>query len=129
MEAINIIGTHQIPNITLDKKNNKFEFSGPSLPEDAIEFYAPIHKWINSYIDNPNEATEVVFKIDYYNTASSKMIFEILKKFDHLHGQGSKVTIQWYYSEDDEDMEEAGEDFSSIVSVPFELISRPFKKK
>ena len=62
MKPINITGTHQIPEITLDKKNSKFEFSGPSLPEDAIEFYAPIHRWINNYIENPNETTNVVLK-------------------------------------------------------------------
>jgi len=127
MVAINITGTHQIPEIILDKTNNKFELSGPSLPEDAIEFYKPILEWIDAYIENPNERTEVTFKIDYYNTASSKMIFEIIKKFDMLYGLKQDVLINWHYPDDDEDMQEAGEDFSSIVSVPFELISHSFK--
>lgn len=123
MEAIAIKGTGQIPTITLDKEASRFEFSGPSLPEDAIEFYEPILKWIDNYAENPNEKTEVVFKIDYYNTASSKSIFEILKKFGSLYLAGKDVEIHWYYPEDDEDMQESGEDFSSIVTAPFKLIS------
>ena len=56
------------------------------------------------------------------------MIFEILKKFDKLHSRGGKVCIHWHYTEDDEGIQEAGEDFSSIISVPFKFISSPFKK-
>jgi hypothetical protein len=123
MEAINVKRTGQIPKITLDKESNTFEFSGPSLPEDAIEFYEPILSWIDTYLENPNEKSDVVFKIDYYNTASSKMIFEILKKFGNLYLSGKDVEIHWYYPEDDEDMQEAGEDFSSVVTAPFKLIS------
>ena len=47
------------------------------------------------------------------------MIFEILKKFDKLHTQGSETEIHWYYSEDDEDMEEAGEEYADITNIPF----------
>ncbi len=123
MEALKISGTGQIPGIILDKQNNCFEFNGPSLPEDAVEFYEPVIEWIDSYLESPNKKTEVVFKIDYYNTASSKVIFEILKKFGSLYLSGKDVEIHWYYPEDDEDMQEAGEDFSSIITAPFKLIS------
>ncbi|MBN2519225.1 MAG: DUF1987 domain-containing protein, partial [Bacteroidales bacterium] len=99
------------------------EISGHSLPENVQIFYTPLLEWIDQYSQQPNSKTQVIFKMDYYNTASSKMIFEILKKFDKLHSAGNDVEIHWYYSEDDEDMEEAGEDYSSIVEVPFKLIS------
>ena len=32
---------------------------------------------------------------------------------------GAKVT--WYFHEDDEDMEEAGEEFADLVEVPFDF--------
>ncbi|MBN2519497.1 MAG: DUF1987 domain-containing protein [Bacteroidales bacterium] len=123
MDAIKIEGTSQTPKVIFDKENNQIEISGHSLPENVQIFYSPLLEWVDKYLESPNDKTQVVFKMDYYNTASSKMIFEILKKFDKLHGQGKDVEIHWYYSEDDEDMEEAGEDYSSIVDVPFKLIS------
>jgi hypothetical protein len=30
------------------------------------------------------------------------------------------MKIDWYYHEDDEDMEEAGKEFSELVEIPFE---------
>jgi len=123
MDAIKIEGTSQTPKVIFDKENNKIELSGHSLPENVQIFYSPLLEWVDAYMESPNEKTEVVFKMDYYNTASSKMIFELLKKFDKLFSQGKDVEIHWYFSEDDEDMEEAGEDYSSIVDVPFKLIS------
>ncbi len=123
MDTINIEGTNQTPKVVLDKQDNVIEISGNSLPENVQVFYTQVMDWIDEYSKDPNEETKVVFKMDYYNTASSKMIFEILKKFDKLHAEGNKVEIHWYYAEDDEDMEEAGEDYSSIVEVPFKLVS------
>lgn len=34
----------------------------------------------------------------------------------------SKIKVSWYYESDDEDMMEAGEDYSVLVKIPFELI-------
>ena len=33
-----------------------------------------------------------------------------------------EATIKWHYFEEDYDMEEAGEEFSDIIDVPFEFI-------
>jgi len=32
------------------------------------------------------------------------------------------VVINWYYEKDDEDMLEAGEDYESIIRVPFKMV-------
>jgi hypothetical protein len=32
------------------------------------------------------------------------------------------VKINWYFETDDEDMEEAGEDYQAIISLPFKMI-------
>ncbi|MFC2086957.1 DUF1987 domain-containing protein [Bacteroidota bacterium] len=125
MEVVNIDGTNQTPQVILDKSNGKLEISGHSLPENVQVFYGPLIEWFDQYIQDPNEKTVLEFRMEYYNTASSKMIFEILKKFDKLYMEGKDVEIHWYFSEDDEDMEEAGEDYSSIVEVPFKLMSYP----
>ena len=60
--------------------------------------------------------------MDYFNTASSKMLLEIFEKFKDMQEAGHKVSIDWYYQEDDEDMQDAGEDYADIVEVPFNFI-------
>jgi len=61
--------------------------------------------------------------MEYFNTASSKMLLEIFELFKNLHDSGNKVTVDWYYQEDDEDMQDAGEDYADIVELPFNFIS------
>lgn len=123
METIKIDATDETPAVVLDAGANIFEFSGKSLPEDVSTFYNPILEWLEEYTQSPNDSTKVVFKLDYFNTASSKMILDILLKLEDLHGEGKDVLVSWHYADDDEDMEEAGEEYSEIVDVPFEHIS------
>ncbi len=120
MEVINIQGTDDTPNVILDKDNNKFEISGRSLPEDVNMFYEPIMKWIDSYAEEPNDTTEFNFKLEYFNTASSKIILDILLKFEDIVENGNDVKIKWHYHEEEEDMLEAGEEYADIVEIPFD---------
>lgn len=123
METIKLQGTDDTPTVILDKDNGVFEFSGRSLPEDVNAFYEPILDWLSDYSEESNEQTVVTFKLVYFNTASSKLILDILLKFEEIGENGSDVLIKWYYPEDDEDMEEAGEEYADIVEIPFEQIS------
>jgi hypothetical protein len=117
MEVINYEGTEDTPKIILDRNNGIFEISGRSLPEDSAEFYQPILDWLEEYGKSPNPDTVFIFKLEYFNTASSKLILDILSKLETI----TNTTISWYFHEDDEDMEEAGIEFSELVEVPFEF--------
>lgn len=123
MEAKRIAGTDESPEIILDKATNEFKFIGKSLPEDVKEFYTPVLEWIEQYVENPNDDTVVEFNMEYFNSASSKQILDILERFASLAEKGNKVSVKWHFMEDDEDMEDAGESYADIVEIPFELIS------
>ena len=115
--------TPEKPEVILDKGKNHFEMKGKSFPEEARSFYYPIIDWLKEYIRQPNEKTPFHIKMDYYNTASSKMILEMLKVLQELHKNGGKVEIHWHYPEDDEDMLEAGEDYEEILQLPFHFVT------
>jgi len=123
METIKIQGTEDTPKVTLDKEKEIMEISGRSLPEDVASFYEPILSWLEEYAQSPNKKTIFNFKLVYFNTASSKLLLDILMKLEEIHEAGHDVLIRWHYPEDDEDMEEAGEEYSDIVDVPFEQVS------
>ena len=123
METIKIQGTEDTPKVTLDKENEVMEISGRSLPEDVASFYDPILTWLDEYAQSPNKKTVFNFKLVYFNTASSKLLLDILMKLEEIHEAGHDVLIRWHYPEDDEDMEAAGEEYSDIVDVPFEQVS------
>ncbi len=125
MEVIKIVGTDDTPSVTLDVANEIFEISGRSLPEDVAAFYEPILDWLDRYSEEAKGKTVFNFKLVYFNTASSKMLLDILLKLEEMHEGGKDVLVRWHFPEDDEDMEEAGEEYSDIVDVPFEQISYP----
>ena len=117
MEILNIEGAEDTPKIILDRTNGIFEISGRSLPEDSAEFYKPVLEWLKNYAGSANSNTAFVFKLEYFNTASSKLILDVLSSLEDIDG----TTIHWYHHEDDEDMEEAGQEFSELVEIPFEF--------
>ncbi len=123
MDVIKILGTDDTPSVMLDAGNNVFEISGRSLPEDVAAFYNPIIDWMEKYNQSPLPKTVFNFKLIYFNTASSKMLLDILMKLEELHNAGKEVLVKWHFAEDDEDMKEAGEEYADIVDVPFEQIS------
>lgn len=122
MEIINIKGTEDTPSVLLDKDKGIFEISGRSLPEDVTLFYQPVLDWIDAYASEPNDKTDVMFKLEYFNTASSKVLLDVLLKFEEINDEHGNVTIKWHYHEDEEDMKEAGEEYEDIVTVPFEYV-------
>lgn len=117
MDILTLEGTEDTPRIILDKKNGIMEISGRSLPEDSTEFYKPVLDWIEDYAVAPGPATTFVFKLEYFNTASSKLILDVLYALEDIRG----IKVHWYFHEEDEDMEEAGQEFSELVEIPFEF--------
>src|SRR5687767_1036366 len=98
MEILKIDAKYDTPKVILDKSNNVFEITGRSIPEDATEFYAPVLKWIEDYSKSPNKNTCFVFKLDYINTSSSRVIQNILLSLKPIGG----MKIEWLYKEDDQ---------------------------
>lgn len=122
MTTLKIEGTDDSPDVTLDKENSIFQISGQSLPENVVRFYEPILAWIDEYASAPNDETKFEFKLDYFNTASAKLILDILLKFEKIHKEGNSVLIAWHYLEEDEDMRDSGEAYGNMIETPFEQI-------
>ena len=121
MESIFIEAGQDTPSVILNKESNTFIVSNRSYPEDSIEFYQPILEWIQRYIQKPNDNTVFEFKLEYFNTNSSKQIFKIMLLLEQLV-KNSKVLIKWHYKKLDREMQNHGEIFSKIINVPFDLV-------
>ncbi|MFN5417319.1 MAG: DUF1987 domain-containing protein [Flavobacteriia bacterium] len=122
MENLILEGSAKTPSITFNATEGKLELKGRSIPENSVEFYKPLNDWIDAYGTSPKAATVVDIKLEYFNTSSSKCILDLFKKLEGINGKGTDVSINWYFEEDDEDMEEAGEDYQAIISLPFKII-------
>jgi len=122
MEPISIAGTPKTPTVHFDAGNGKIEIKGRSIPENSIEFYKPLVDWLEQYLSTPAALTEVNIQLEYFNTSSSKCILDVFKKLEAIYKSGNEVLINWFYEEDDEDMLEAGEDYQSIIKIPFKMV-------
>lgn len=113
--------THDTPKIILDKSKGVFEISGRSLPENAVKLYSPVLKWMEEYIMAPNPTTHFEFKLDYFNSASTKKIFEIITILEKLSSNNLPVTVIWYHTKDDELIRNRGLEIKEMVELPFEV--------
>ena len=111
--------------ITLDKENNKFLFEGRSIPENSVAFFKPVIDWLEEYAKSPNDETIVNMDFIYFNTSTAKLILDVLNEFDTVKKSGKSVKIIWHYMEDDFDIKEAGEEYATMVDIPFGYIEHP----
>lgn len=122
MNPINIEGTPKTPTVSFNGDTGKLEIKGRSIPENSIEFYKPLVDWLEEYAKNPAQMTLVDIQLEYFNTSSSKCILDVFKKLENVYKNHNEVVVNWHYEEDDEDMLEAGEDYQSILKLPFKMI-------
>ncbi|MCX7862514.1 MAG: DUF1987 domain-containing protein [Bacteroidales bacterium] len=122
MDPIVIEGTPKTPSVNFNATTGVLEIKGRSIPENSIEFYKPLIEWIEKYGSAPQPKTIVNIQLEYFNTSSSKCILDVFKRLEAIVNNGHDVLINWHYEEDDEDMLEAGEDYQSIIKVPFKMI-------
>jgi len=124
METLSLQGSPKTPTVEMNAESGVIEIKGRSIPENSIDFYRPVVEWLDKYAENPAGETVVNIQLEYFNTSSSKCILDVFKKLETVYKKNGEkgVVINWYYEEDDEDMLEAGEDYQSILKIPFKMI-------
>jgi len=118
MDRFYIKATENTPKIDFNPSLEQFELSGKSIPEDSLGFYNPVMDWLQSYAQSPNVRTTFSFKLEYFNTSSSKVLLDILYVLEKING----IVVNWHYDEEDEDMEETAMDFNEVVDFEINLI-------
>ena len=122
MKLIKIKPTRNTPAVILDPVKGVFKMYGRSSPENSLGFYEPIRTTLSR--DMQTDSLDIRIKMEYFNTSSSKCLYDIFKEIKYLSDQGKQVIVRWYYDEDDEDMMEAGEDYSDLLDLPFTFVEQ-----
>jgi hypothetical protein len=118
MDNLELQGTNDTPYVLCDAENKVLSMSGRSLPENPFKIYETIFKWAEQY---DKDIIQIIFKLEYFNTASSKQIFTLIKTF--VENKAVKeVKVKWHYEEGDYDSKETGEHFSHLFRIPFDFI-------
>lgn len=123
MDIFTLKGTSKTPEISFNPHTGQMVIKGRSIPQNAEEFWSPVLKWFYAYAVRPSENTRLVFHFDYFNITSSKRVLFLLHKLNEMHENGFKVEVEWHHYEGDQDMKEVGEDYSTMISFPFEIVA------
>ena len=105
MENLNIKKTDSSPQIYMNA------LSGDSYPEDSFVFYENINSWFEEYLKSAQKITKINFELNYINSSSFKVFFDIFVLFDEARKKGNNIEINWIYDEENDVSQEIGEDF------------------
>lgn len=115
MNILFLEATQDTPKIMLNKRDGIFELTGRSILEDANSFYQPVVEWLNDYAQQPNPSTVFTFKLNYFNSATSKMIYNMLNVLKDING----AQVEWCHHKNDDDILEAGQEFEEELEMAF----------
>lgn len=124
MKNLIIERTNTTPYIHFDASSNALKLEGDSRPENVEAFYEPILNWIKDFCDYRISATSkapvtIFIQLNYYNSSSSKCIFDFLELTKVLADYSIEVNVVWTYEKDDDDMKEAGHDLQELLHINF----------
>jgi histidinol phosphatase-like PHP family hydrolase len=122
MEFLHITATDKTPEIKLDFKTGDLSIHGRSIINQQPDFYNTLIQALDQYCANPAPVTIAHVQLDYFGDKSSKSLLEIFKRLESIHRKKSDVYINWYYSYEDKEMRETGEDYENLLNIPFRLV-------
>ncbi len=119
---LNIPANIDTPSILCDNESASMHIKGISIPENSMEFYDVIIKWISTNIDTTKADFNINIALEYFNTSSLKSLLNLIKAAIQKNSDVFKVNVNWYYDADDEDMKFRGEELAMILKYPFTYI-------
>jgi len=118
-------GTYYVPSVNFNAETGVCSLSGESYLEDTLEFYTQLYNWLDKFFAEKKIPLTFEFKLQYYNTSSSKCIVDIMVLLKKYQNKGKNILVKWFYnnaSEDaDEEIEEV-EDFMIETGLKIEIV-------
>lgn len=121
LESLEIKHSNKTPRVDFNPSDGNFEINGLSVPENSIEFYAPILLWLNQYIQHPAIKTTLIIRLSYLNTSSLQTYYEMFSILTEGLPDDA-FCVEWYYLKGDVDMKEIGEDFEDALSMGMKIV-------
>lgn len=122
MEKLEIKPSYKFPRVLFDPANDTYIISGNSIPENAPKDYEDVLNWIDANIPLIKKAICFQFRINYMNSASARVYVDLLNRLEGYYKDGARISVKWFYEDNDDDRENAGL-YASCTVLPFQLIS------
>jgi hypothetical protein len=114
--------TRVTPLVNFNPEQGILEIRGRSCPANSFIFYQRILDGLDRYVRKKTQSFTVNFYFEYFNTSSSKCLFDIFKRLRIMDDHNIELSINWYFEKGDEDMKEAGEDYANLLDLEFHFL-------
>ena len=117
MAPLIIKPTKTTPLVWFEPQAGTCVIAGHSLPENAPEFYGKLLAAMDEAMPGLNAPVRWEFRLIYFNTSSTKGIYQVLARIKAHMEKGVAHSVIWDVEEDDEFMREAGENFKEMLAM------------
>lgn len=122
MENLYIAPTPSSPEVDFQFDARTLSLRGESYPENAAAFYGDIIVKLKAFLAEERDTTlEVNIALAYFNSSSTKMLFNLIEALSNAVDDGNQVKLNWFHDEEDDTILEFGqelsEDFPAIAFV------------
>jgi hypothetical protein len=127
MDNLYIAPTPSSPEVDFQFDTHTLHLRGESYPENAAAFYGGIIARLRDYLARPQEGgIEVHIALAYFNSSSTKMLFNLIEALNDAAEAGRAVALHWYFDEEDDTICEFGEELcDDFPAIGF--VSHPVK--
>ena len=111
-------GTSDLPTLKFTEDEGWLSISGRATAVRAKEdFWEPLLNKLEDYLKEPRDMV-LFINFEYFSTSSAKGLLSVMQLMEEkiIIDNKRKLLIKWYY--DDDEMAEAGEDYSQMVPKP-----------
>jgi hypothetical protein len=120
MEKWTIEPTDRSPRVILDRQDSVLLLEGRSYPEEGMDFFDPIVVRFRSIQESDNPIRVIHIRLEYYNSATTKAIADLLTALELSAKRGNEAKVLWEYEADDDGIEEDIDMFRETYKLEFE---------
>ena len=115
--------TASTPLVIIDESKGYMKFEGESYGENVLEFYKVVTDWLSVYLKSDFESFTLDCALEYFNSSTSKLLYNMLVDMDSAAANGKNVVVNWYVDKDNDIIIESGEDFEEdLDNLSFNMI-------
>jgi hypothetical protein len=125
MSVLEIPAKEAAPYIRFDEENGTLQIKGKSYDDDVVMLFNMLRSKLKAFGGNKPQKLDVNIYLKYFNTSSSKCLFDLLSDLKEIESNGTKLNIIWNFVEGDEEMGEEIEDFRDSLDMEFDIEPLP----
>ena len=121
MEKWTIEASERTPLVLLDREESVLKIEGSSYPEEGMHSFDPIILRFKTLQESPQPIRTIHIRLEYYNSATTKALSELLRSLTQAKKAGHDVKVVWEYEEEDDGIQEDIDMFIESFDLNFDI--------